>query len=126
MSEETPPPIPLEQSQPAPGPQLPPESNKVRWILWVLASTIAPALPWLVYSDKAWDNGGSVLVTTTLALILQLAASISVAIGFCRRRSLSAGGAIGMTIVFMLASVAIGTAIWFSVCVARMGSPNFH
>lgn len=92
----------------------------------MLASTVAPALPWATYSDKAWDDGGSVLVMTALALILQLAASIAVAISFCRRRSFSTGGAIGMTVVFMIASVAIGTAVWFAVCAARVAAPNFH
>jgi hypothetical protein len=77
-----------------------------------------PALPWLTMTEKN-DTGTSVLVMTGVALVLQLAASIAVAIGFSRRRSLGVGGAIGMTIVFMLASVAIGSAIWFAVCVAK-------
>lgn len=121
MSQEPPPPIP----PPAPSgfqqPTVPPPVNmKVRWILWVLASTIAPALPWLSYSGGRHDDGTGVFVLTALALILQLAASIAVAIGFSRRRFLGAGGAIGMSIVFMLASVAIGTAVWFAVCVGRL------
>jgi hypothetical protein len=89
-----------------------------RWIAWVVASVFMPALPWLTMTEKN-DTGTSVFVMTGIALILQLAASIAVAIGFSRRRSLGVGGAIGMTIVFMLASVAIGSAIWFAVCVAK-------
>lgn len=126
MSQETPPPIPPPSPPTLGAPPPPPENSGVRWLFWVLASTVAPALPWATYSDKAWDDGGSVLVMTALALILQLAASIAVAISFCRRRSFSTGGAIGMTVVFMIASVAIGTAVWFAVCAARVAAPNFH
>ncbi len=117
MIKQVPPPIP-----PAPGPPPPPPpvNMNVRWVLWVLASTITPALPWLTYSGKSSDQGTSVFLLTALALILQLAASIAVSIGFCTRRFLGVGGIIGMTIVFMLASVAIGTAVWFAVCVGRV------
>lgn len=117
MNEETPPPIPPQ----APG--LPTQSPvyvdmKPRWIAWVFASVFMPALPWLTMTEKN-DTGTSVLVMTGVALVLQLAASIAVAIGFSRRRALGVGGAIGMSIVFLMASVAIGSAIWFAVCVAK-------
>jgi hypothetical protein len=77
-----------------------------------------PALPWLTVSDGRKDDGTSVIVLTLFALFLQLAASIAVAMGFSKRRALGVGGVIGMSIVFMLASVAIGTAIWFATCLA--------
>jgi hypothetical protein len=117
MNEETPPPIPPQ----APG--LPPQpavlvNMKPRWIGWVAASVLMPALPWLTMTEKN-DSGTSVFVMTALALVLQLAASIAVAVGLSRRRALGVGGAIGLSIVFLLASVAIGSAIWFAVCVAK-------
>lgn len=85
----------------------------------MFASVVMPALPWLTVASNK-DDGTGVVVMTLLALLLQLAASIAVAVGFCKRRNIGAGGAIGMTIAFMAASVAIGTAIWFSVCVASV------
>jgi hypothetical protein len=91
---------------------------KPRWIAWVFASVFMPALPWLTMTEKN-DTGTSVLVMTGVALVLPLAPSIAGAIGFSRRRALGVGGAIGMSIVFLMASVAIGSAIWFAVCVAK-------
>lgn len=122
MNGETPPPIP--QQTPVQPPQLPgPVNMTPRWIAWIAASVIMPALPWLTISNGGrGDDGSGVVVMTVFALVLQLAASIAVAIGFCKRRAIGAGGAIGMTIVFMLASVAIGTAIWFAVCATRIAT----
>src|SRR6478609_1746535 len=117
MNEETPPPIPPQ----APGlPSQPavPVNMKPRWIAWVAASVIMPALPWLTMTENN-QSGGSVLVMTGVALVLQLATSIVLAVGFSRRRAFGIGGAIGMTIVFMVASVGIGSGIWFAVCVAK-------
>jgi hypothetical protein len=117
MNEEMPPPIPSQ----TPGTSMQPTvyvSMTPRWIAWLIASVVMPALPWLTMTSSN-DSGTSVFVMTGVALVLQLAASIWVAIGFCKRRAMGVGGAVGMTIVFMLASVAIGTAIWFSVCVAK-------
>lgn len=117
MNEGMPPPIPAQPSTPPP--QLPPYVNmKPRWIAWLIASIIMPALPWLTLTASN-EIGTGVFVMTGLALVLQLAASIAVAIGFCKRRAMGIGGAIGMTIVFMFASVAIGTPVWFSACAAR-------
>lgn len=91
---------------------------KTRWIMWVLASVVMPALPWLSAVGGTTNlQSTTIPLLTLLALVLQLAASIAVAIGFCKRRSIGAGGAIGMSLVFMIASVAIGTAVWFAVCV---------
>ena len=117
MNEETPPPIPPQTSGLPPQPSVH-VNMKPRWIAWVVASVIMPALPWLTMTENN-DTGTSVFVMTGLALVLQLAASIVLAIGFSRRRALGIGGAIGMTIAFMAASFAIGSAIWFAVCVAK-------
>jgi hypothetical protein len=93
---------------------------KPRWIAWVAASVALPALPWLTMSNASNDDGTSVFVLTGVALLLQLAASIALAVGFSRRRLLGVGGVIGMTVVFMLASVAIGTAVWLAACAGRL------
>lgn len=118
MSDVTPPPVPP-PTQGGPSVPPPPVDMKTRWIMWVLASVVLPALPWLTAIGGSNSlQSTAIPILTLLALVLQLAASIAVALGFCKRRSIGAGGAIGMTLVFMLASVAIGTAVWFAVCVA--------
>jgi FtsH-binding integral membrane protein len=119
MSEEAPPPVP--QQVPTVPPQPPPlVSMAPRWIGWVAASVFMPALPWLMYSEEDKEAGTGVVVMTVFALVVQLVLSSVVAVGFCRKRLIGTGGAIGMTLVFMLASVAIGTAIWFSTCLMRV------
>lgn len=122
MNEETPPPVP--GRYPALPPQLPEPVNMTpRWIAWLVASIFMPALPWLMVNERSNDQAfQGVLAMTVFALLLQLAASIAVAMGFCKRRAIGAGGTIGMTVVFMLASVAIGTAIWFAVCATRIAT----
>lgn len=121
MSEDTPPPVP--GRSPALPPQLPEPVNMApRWVAWLVVSVIMPALPWLSVAKGGRDDGTGVIVLTIFALVLQLAASIAVAIGFCKRRAIGVGGAVGMTVVFMLASVAIGTAIWFAVCATRFAT----
>ncbi len=119
MTEDHPPPIPPQTPWQPPQPP-PPVNMTPRWIAWMAASVVLPALPWLSLSDASNDDGTSVFVLTGVALLLQLAASIALANGFCRRRQLGVGGAIGMTIVFMLASVAIGTAVWLAACAGRV------
>lgn len=118
MSEEAPPPIPPQPPAGPPVAQVQMVNMTPRWIAWLLASAIMPALPWLTMSGGPNESGASVIVFTLLALALQLAASIAVAIGFSKRRALGIGGAIGMSIVIMIASVAIGSAIWFATCLA--------
>jgi hypothetical protein len=119
MSADHPPPIPPQTPWQPPQPP-PPVNMKPRWIAWIAASILMPALPWLTMSNASNNDGTSVIVLTALALVLQLTASIALAIGFSRRRLLGVGGAIGMTVVFMLASVAIGTAIWLAACAGRL------
>ena len=122
MSAETPPPVPQQPFMLPP--QLPEPVNMVpRWIAWLVASIFMPALPWLMVNERSSDKEfQGVLAMTVLALLLQLGASIAVAMGFCKRRAIGVGGVIGMTVVFMLASVAIGTAIWFAVCATRIAT----
>jgi hypothetical protein len=87
---------------------------KPRWIAWVLASVAGPALPWVfMHLD---DQGTTFMTLIGVALVLQLIASIRVAVGLARIRGLGAGGVFGFSIVFMLASVAIGSAVFFVAC----------
>lgn len=104
-------------SVPPPMPQ-PPEM-KPRWIGWVAASTLLPILPWLVLGKKADQAAAPVaLVLLGFALICQLVASIMVADGLSKKRTLGVGGTVGLSVVFMFASLAIGTAIFFVACVS--------
>jgi hypothetical protein len=97
-----------------------------RWIGWVVASTLLPALPWVILGAKGMDKDPTpALVMLAIALIVQLVMSIFVAIGLSQKRSLGVGGIVGLSIVFMLASLAIGTGVFFAACVA-MASLNFH
>jgi hypothetical protein len=96
----------------------------VRWVVWIIVSLAAPALPWLVAPLSGNEAGNIVVSLTNTALFLQLIASIFLSIGFCKKRFISIGGAIGMSLVFMLASVAIGTAVWFSVCLTMVATSN--
>lgn len=109
MSGEVPPPL----SAPAPlVPQpVPQVSMAPRWIAWSLTSVLMPALPWFTTSTDDKEPIG-LMIMTGLALVCQLAVTIYLALGFSRKNRYGPGGVIGMTTVFMIASVAIGTAVW--------------
>lgn len=97
---------------------------KARWITWALVSVLLPGLPWLFAED---DKDGSIhFALLAIALLSQLAASIWVAVGLARNRGGSGGAAVGFSIVFMLASVAIGTAVWFVACIGFLSTQNWH
>jgi len=96
-----------------------------RWVSWILASTVLPALPW-AFRLNIDKNGDVVMVLTLFALAVQLATSILVAAGLSKRKMLGVGGIIGFTILFMMGSVAVGTAMWFAGCLTTIGNMNFH
>ena len=96
-----------------------------RWISWILASTVLPALPW-VFRLNIDKNGDVVLVLTFFALAVQLVTSVLVAAGISQRKNLGVGGIIGFTLLFMMGSVAVGTALWFAGCLTTIGNMNFH
>jgi hypothetical protein len=87
-----------------------------RWVTWIAASIVLPALPWLMGGKD--PSGTIVPVLTVFALMVQLGASIWLAAGMARKRGLSIGAVIGLTIAFMAGSVAIGCAVWFASCLA--------
>ncbi len=67
------------------------------WIAWLIACTLLPALPFLLIGKKGLDDGGPLIPLAVL-----------------------------MAIVFMIASVIIGTVSFFAACVG-LGEPiNFH
>lgn len=99
-----------------------PVRMKPRWISWVFASVVLPGLPWLFAKDDR--EGVAVLTLTCLALLCQLMASIWVAVGLSRHRGLSGAAAVGFSVVFMLASVALGTAVWFAACVGFLSTQH--
>ncbi len=109
---DTPPPLPQ------------PQSLTTRWIAWIVAATLLPMLPWVVGGSKTLDDDTALgmLIITVLG---QLIASIILAIGIAQRRKLGVGGIIGLAVVFMVASVAVGTAVFFFACIS-MASINFH
>ena len=109
-------------SAPPPLPQ--PQSMKAQWIAWVVSATVLPALPWVVFGSKTLDEGVGITLLF-FAMVCQLIASIFVAIGVSKRRALGVGGIIGLSVVFMMASVAIGTAVFFVACIS-LASFNFH
>lgn len=97
---------------------------KARWISWVAVSILMPGLPWLFAED---DRDGSLIFGLTgVALIMQLMASIWVAQGLARNRAQGVGATIGFSVIFMLASVAIGTAVWFVACVGYLSTQSWH
>lgn len=61
-----------------------------------------------------------------LALLVQFAASIYLARGISARRQLGIGGIIGLSIVFMMGSVAIGFAVFFVACLSTLNTQGWH
>jgi hypothetical protein len=119
MNEDTPPPLPPQTPQP---PVRTPSEVKMapRWIAWIIASTVFPVIPWLTYGGSRNEESNIIFALTALAITVQIAASIAVGVGYCRRRAIGPGGAVGMSFVFMIASFAIGTAIWFTTCLTMV------
>jgi len=74
-------------------------------------------LPWVIGGSKTLDDNSAMgmLIVTVLG---QLIASIFLAIGLAKRRKLGVGGIIGLSVVFMMASVAVGTAVFFFACLS--------
>lgn len=101
-----------------------PASMTPRWIAWLLACTVLPALPFLANGEKAMDSV-AFPVLILFALTVQLATSLWVGAGISKRRQLGVGGIIGLGIVFMVASVAVGTGVFFVACLSAANF-NFH
>ncbi len=74
-----------------------------------------PAMPWSLGRRTNADSS-FILATTGLALVCQLLASVALAKGTAVRHNYSAAGFIGFAIIFLLASLAIGTCIWLAGC----------
>jgi len=95
-----------------------------RWIGWVAASVLGPLLPLIPMVQNTQDIS-IVWATIAFALIVQLAASIFIAVGAARKRALGIGGAIGLSLAFFVGSVAIGSAVFFAGCIGFVAI-NWH
>lgn len=102
-----------------------PQSLKSQWLTWVLTSSILPALPFLFFGGKALDKAES-FVLILVAMLAQLVASIFLARGIAMRRQLGIGGVIGLSVVFMMGSVAIGSAVFFVACLSTFNAQGWH
>ncbi|CAN5800330.1 hypothetical protein BH11VER1_BH11VER1_02560 [soil metagenome] len=100
-------------------------SLKSHWFFWLSACTILPALPFIFFGGKALDDVAGIALIL-LALLVQLATSIYLARGVSQRRQLGIGGIIGLSVVFMMGSVAIGFAIFFVACLTTFNTQGFH
>ena len=83
-----------------------------RWILWVLATVVLPIPPWFT---SEYDDGRTpilFMIMTGFAIVCQVWTSIAVGIGLGRKRALSTGGTVGMSILFTVISLAVATGIW--------------
>lgn len=109
--------------EPPPMPQ--PLSLKSHWLYWLFASTLLPILPFIIFGGKALDKGEGIALIL-LALAVQFATSIYLARGVSQRRQLGIGGIIGLSIVFMMGSVAIGTAVFFVACLSTFNAQGWH
>lgn len=112
MSDQTPPPIQK-------------ESMALPWVAWILAATLMPALPFLLLGKNSIDQGGSVLLVL-LAIVAQLACSIWLAKLLGARRTKSGAFVAFVAILLVVASIAIGTASFFTACVSLGQALNFH
>lgn len=103
----------------------PPQSLKSHWFAWLFTSSILPALPFLFFGGKAIDKAES-FVLILVAMLAQLVASIFLARGIAARRQLGIGGIIGLSVVFMMGSVAIGFAVFFVACLSTFSAQGWH
>ncbi|QIF00705.1 hypothetical protein [Roseimicrobium sp. ORNL1] len=117
-----PPPYVPRTRPPSPSEPDPTINTGSRWIAWVVSSVVLPVLGWLVMLLFKLRGDSVVVLLTAFALLCQFVTSVLLAQGFCARRGSGVGAAFGMTIVFFLASVAIGTAAWFAGCLVSFSS----
>jgi heme/copper-type cytochrome/quinol oxidase subunit 4 len=104
-------------------PPLPPTdtSMKSRWIAWIVACCVLPLVPLLLLMTPSPSEG--LVVSLLVSLILaQLVCSIYLALGLARKQGKGTGAIIGFSIVFMMASVAVGTAVVFVGCLGLMSA----
>ncbi|HEY2574553.1 MAG TPA: hypothetical protein VGH65_10795 [Verrucomicrobiaceae bacterium] len=118
MSEsDSPPPLP----PPLPGPQT--ATVRGPWIAWIIASTLGPALPFLLAGRKGLDEGMALI---PVALSAQLICSIVLAVRMRGKLKKGPGYVVMMTFVFMIASVMVGTAAFFAACLVAQPHMDFR
>jgi len=112
MSDQTPPPMQK-------------KSMALVWIIWILAATLMPALPFLLLGKNSIDQGGGILLVL-LAMVSQLACSIWLAIVLAARGSKSGAFVALVAVLLVVTSIAIGTASFFAACITIGPTLNFH
>lgn len=92
-----------------------PVSLKSHWCFWLFSSTLITALPFFVYGEHVLHKDGGIYLFP-IAFLAQLLASIGLACGIANRRQFGVGGIIGLSVTFMMGSVAIGCGILLIAC----------
>ncbi|RBP47356.1 hypothetical protein DES53_101153 [Roseimicrobium gellanilyticum] len=82
-----------------------------RWLFWVFSTVALPVVPWLTPIVEK-DDATLFMVTTGLAVVCQLVASIILGIGIARKRAFRLGGTIGMSVLFTVISWAVATGVY--------------
>ena len=100
MSDQTPPPMQK-------------KSMALVWIIWILAATLMPALPFLLLGKNSIDQGGGILLVL-LAIVL------------AARGSKSGAFVALVAVLLVVTSIAIGTASFFAACITIGPTLNFH
>ena len=110
--------------QPPPLPP-PPAIGSMRgpWIAWIIASTLMPALPFLLFGGKGQNSDAAVMIP--LALMCQLGCSIWLAVKVAAKLKKGPGYVVLMSFVFMITSVIIGTVSFFASCIALADTQHY-
>ena len=98
---------------------------KPRWVAWIAASIAMPAVT-LVPVYLKQEDISIFWALLALAVALQLVASIFLGSGMARTRALGVGGSFALSFAFVVASLAVGTAIMFVGCIGLITRTNMH
>jgi hypothetical protein len=124
---DTPPPLP---SSPPPLPSSaarPKSSSLAAWLCWIVACTLFPASPFLIFGQNNFDaKGNEVFLVLLLAVAAQIACSVWVPMSISKGGRRGPGFVIGLSFALLFASVAIGTASFFGACVAANPRMDFR
>ncbi len=95
----------------------------VRWIAWIIACTLMPALPFLLIGKMGLDAR---LALIPIALLCQLGCFIWLTMKMVEKLRKGPGFVVLMSFVFMISSVIIGTVSLFASCIFLGEALNFH
>ncbi len=94
------------------------------WLAWILAATVLPSLPYLLFGKHATDS--VITFTILLAMMIQLACSIWLARVLARKGGRNTGFVVAIAVLLVMASIVIGTASFFAACATLGPALNFH